>query len=267
MSGRRADVEGLQEELAFLLQSLEDLDTEHADGGISDQRYERLRAQYTGRAAEVARAVERAGTRPPRDERRPGRAAGGHPRRSRPRTSRRGTRRRIVAVVAALALAGLGGTAAVAGSGTGGSSAGRGGAADTAALEQLRRAVQQDPGSAAAHDALANGLAGTGDLTGALREFETAATLDPGDPVALSYSGWIALLGGAVDKALPRLAQAEAAKPEYPDAHAFRGIALLRSGGDRTEAVDELRRYLQLDPDGSMRQQVRDVLSQLGETP
>jgi hypothetical protein len=75
------------------------------------------------------------------------------------------------------------------------------------------------------------------------------------------------MLGGAVDKALPRFDQAEAADPGYPDAHAFRGIALLRSGGDRAEAVAELRRYQQLAPDGAMRQQVRDVLSQLGETP
>jgi tetratricopeptide (TPR) repeat protein len=88
-------------------------------------------------------------------------------------------------------------------------------------------------------------------------------SVDPGDSVALAYSGWIALLAGSPDKALDRLARAEAAAPGYPDAHAFRGIALLRSGGDAEEARAELERYLQLAPDGGMAQQVRDVLRQL----
>jgi tetratricopeptide (TPR) repeat protein len=107
----------------------------------------------------------------------------------------------------------------------------------------------------------------TGDLPGALKEFETAAGLDPRDVVALSYAGWIAVLGDAPDKAFPRLVQAETVDPDYPDAHAFRGIALLRTGGDRADAVAELQRYLQLAPDGPMTQQVRDVLSQLGQQP
>jgi len=272
VTARGADAGRLADELQFLLRSLEDLDTEHADGSIPEQRYQRLRAEYTARAAEVARAAE-ATPAPPAGasvRERPRRRVG-HPRGALPRAARRGARRRVVAVVAALTLAGLGGTAAVvaedSGTGTAGPSGPAAGGDGAVALDQLRRAVQQNPADAAAHDALADGLAASGDLGGALREFEAAATLDPRDVVALSYSGWIAMLGGAVDKALPRLDQAEAADPGYPDAHAFRGIALLRSGGNRAEAVAELRRYQQLAPDGAMRQQVRDVLSQLGETP
>jgi hypothetical protein len=75
------------------------------------------------------------------------------------------------------------------------------------------------------------------------------------------------VLGDAPDKAFPRLVQAETVDPDYPDAHAFRGIALLRTGGDRADAAAELRRYLQLEPDGPMTQQVRDVLDQLGQQP
>jgi tetratricopeptide (TPR) repeat protein len=127
--------------------------------------------------------------------------------------------------------------------------------------------VAANPRDAAAHDALANALAQTGDLPGALEEFDAAASVDPHDAVALAYSGWIALLAGSTGTALDRLARAEAAAPGYPDAHAFRGIALLRAGGDPAEARAELQRYLQLAPDGPMTQQVRDVLRQLGGQP
>jgi Flp pilus assembly protein TadD len=181
--------------------------------------------------------------------------------------ARRRGKRRLVAVIAALALAGLGatGTVAVLSSPRASDQASTGNEAGS--LATLRRAVQENPRDAAAHDALANALAETGDLAGALREFNTAATIDPTDVVALSYSGWIALLAGSTDKALPRLAQAEAVDPGYPDAHAFRGIALLRAGGDQAEAVAELQRYLQLAPAGPMTQQVRDVLTELGQQP
>lgn len=276
-SGRQA------EELRFLLRSLEDLDAEHAAGGLSDERYEQLRAEYTARAADLARAEERARAA---DRRRPERPAGADddaPSRSRARKARRAAaqpvpgnrrRRRVIAVLAILALAGLGTTGTLGllgGPGSTTTGAGAAAAAASASLDAtvaaLRRTVAENPGDAGAHDALANALAQTGDLPGALKEFDAAVSADPKDAVALAYSGWIALLAGAPDKALDRLAKAEATAPGYPDAHAFRGIALLRSGGDPAEARAELERYLQLAPDGPMTQQVRDVIKQLGDQP
>jgi tetratricopeptide (TPR) repeat protein len=256
-------------ELDFLLRSLDDLDAERASGAISEQRYRRLRAEYTARAADLARARDdripprqRARSQPARKERaRPVRPV---------RAGRR--RRRLVALVAAVALAGLGTTGALGllgGPGSSGTAApGAGPAASLGAtVAALRRTVAENPRDAAAHDALANALAQTGDLPGALKEFDAAVSADPADAVALAYSGWIALLAGSPDKALDRLARAEATAPGYPDAHAFRGIALLRAGGDRAEARAELDRYLQLAPDGPMAHQVRDVLGRLGDTP
>jgi tetratricopeptide (TPR) repeat protein len=252
------------EELAFVLRSLEDLDAEHAAGALSDQRYQRLRAEYTARAADLARAAD------------PARAAG----RRRPRKHDRrrhrplaGNRRRLVAVVAAVALAGLGVTGGLGllggpgRSGTATSGASAAAASLDATVAALRRTVAENPRNAGAHDALANALARTGDLPGALKEFDAAVSVDPNDAVALAYSGWIALLAGSPGKALERLSRAEAAAPGYPDAHAFRGIALLRAGDDPAEARAELQRYLQLAPDGPMTQQVRDVLSRLGGQP
>ena len=266
------------EELQFLLRSLEDLDAEHAAGGLSTQRYHQLRADYTARAADLARATQRhrpgtsaaptgadhapARGRAPRRRARPVRPVPGNHR-----------RRRLIAVVAALALAGLGTTGTLGllgGPGTSGTAASGTGAAAAsldAAVGALRRTVADNPRDAGAHDALANALARTGDLPGALQEFDAAVSVDPKDAVALAYSGWIALLAGSTDKALDRLARAEATAPAYPDAHAFRGIALLRSGGNAAEARAELERYLQLAPDGGMTQQVRDVLKQVSGQP
>jgi len=265
------------EELRFLLRSLEDLDAEHATGGLSEERYEQLRAEYTARAADLARADERARAA---DRRRPQADAGAaEPPRAR-KTSRDAVRpapgnrrrRRVIAVLAILALAGLGTTGTLGllggpGSTTTGADAAAASASLDATVAALRRTVAQNPKDAAAHDALANALAQTGDLPGALKEFDAAVSADPQDAVALAYSGWIALLAGSTDKALDRLAKAEATAPGYPDAHAFRGIALLRSGGNPAEARAELERYLQLAPDGPMTQQVRDVIKQLGDQP
>jgi len=262
------------EELRFLLRSLEDLDAEHAAGGLSDERYEQLRAEYTARAADLARAEQGAQVR---ERRRPSRSDD----EARARKVRRGAvrpvpgnrrRRRVIAVVATLALAGLGTTGTLGllgGPGSSGTATTPSAAAASldATVAALRRTVAENPQDAGAHDALANALAQTGDLPGALKEFDAAVSADPNDAVALAYSGWIALLAGSPDKALDRLAKAEATAPGYPDAHAFRGIALLRSGGDPAEARAELERYLQLAPDGPMTQQVRDVIEQLGGQP
>jgi tetratricopeptide (TPR) repeat protein len=48
----------LENERDFLLRSLEDLDDEHSAGEVSEEDYERLRDQYTARAAQVLRALD-----------------------------------------------------------------------------------------------------------------------------------------------------------------------------------------------------------------
>jgi tetratricopeptide (TPR) repeat protein len=252
----------LEEELRHLLVSLADLDDERAAGALSSERYRELHDRYTARAADIARALGRAARE--REATPPEKRGRDRPRRrSRAPRRPRSTRRRLLAVLAVLALGGLGATGAVVVLGSPADDAG--GAA--ASLAALRSAVRQHPGDASAHDTLAAALLRTGDPTGALKEFDAAASADPRDVVALAYGGWIALLAGSTDESLRRLDRAEAADPGYPDAHAFRGIALLRSGGDRAAAAAELRRYLQLDPGGVMDQQVRDVLAQLSSPP
>jgi len=288
----RAVREGPDEELQFLLRSLDDLDRERAAGSLSEKLYAQLHAEYTARTADVARAAGRArpGDAPRSTDARPrggaarqtagpARGRAGAPRQQAEKARRRGTatasrggrisrrarRRRLLAVVVAVLLGGFGLTGVVTGLvGGAGSPAASGGAGE---LASLRRAVQQHPGDASAHDALATALTQAGDVSEALREFDTAASLDPGDALALAYSGWITLLAGDTGRALDRLNRAEAADPGFPDTHAFRGITLLRSGGNRDEALSELQRYLELAPGGALAQQVRDVLGQAAPPP
>src|SRR5262245_62350089 len=49
--------EELEREREFLLRSLDDLERERDKGSIDDESYERLHADYTGRAAAVIRAL------------------------------------------------------------------------------------------------------------------------------------------------------------------------------------------------------------------
>jgi hypothetical protein len=65
----------LEDQREFLLRSLEDLEREHDAGDLDDDDYETLRDDYTGRAAEVLKAIDAqrdamAAARRPRDRRR-----------------------------------------------------------------------------------------------------------------------------------------------------------------------------------------------------
>src|SRR5439155_27003061 len=49
---------GLEEQRAFLLRSLRDLEHEHDAGDIDETDYETLKDDYTARAADVLRAID-----------------------------------------------------------------------------------------------------------------------------------------------------------------------------------------------------------------
>src|SRR5438309_10693168 len=66
----------LQEERAFLLRSLRDLEHEHDAGDIDETDYETLKDDYTARAADVLRAIDDGrSSLPARRTRRPWRVA------------------------------------------------------------------------------------------------------------------------------------------------------------------------------------------------
>jgi cytochrome c-type biogenesis protein CcmH/NrfG len=244
----------MSEQREFLFRSLDDLEAERAAGGIDEETYARLHADYTARAAAAVRA-ERDGT----DEidASPGVERGAS------------TGRRVAviggllvfAVVAAVALAfGLG--ARLPGETITGDAQGRAPASDAARERTLAAAVKASPDDAAAHLALARFRLGAGNGAGALDEFQAAARLDPSNPEPFAYSGWIIRLQGYPDQGLTLIDKAIALDAAYPDARFFRGFILLRDQHRPAAAVPDLQQYLVVQPDSPLAAQVRTLLAE-----
>jgi cytochrome c-type biogenesis protein CcmH/NrfG len=230
----------LEEERDFLLRSLDDLEAELAVGNVYLDEYERLRDEYTVRAAEVLRSLD----------------SGIDARLAAPPMSRA---RRVTVAVAIIAfvvgaswlLADYLGERVDGGTVTGNDQLNPG---DT--LQALQDAVAADPEAVSAHVDLARFLLSSNDLLGSLKEYDAAFELDPTNPEAAAYSGWIRTLvapglpdaadrADLFDRALERLDAAVAADAAYPDAHFFRGMTLCNGFGRTAEAVEEWQRYLE----------------------
>lgn len=235
----------LEAEREFLLASLEDLDAELASGDLDPGDYQRLRDDCTARAARVERSL-----RDGRDQRPVA-----------PPTSRK--RRIAVAVAvaafasgAAFLLAGSMGQRLPGQTVTGNAQSGLPGV-----IRQLEQQVRDNPGDGATRRSLARARLQDRDLTGALKDFDAAARLDPADAESRAYAGWIVFQAGLANEALRRLDAAVAASSDYPDAHLFRGIVLLRAKNDTAGAVAALERYLALVPAGPLEGDVRSLLA------
>ena len=258
-TGADASVAKLELQRDFLLRSLADLDAERAAGELNEERYRRLQDQYTTRAAVVLQAIERL-----RDE-------GGGVRPDEPPADpvpRRRARRSVG--IAALVLApvvGLGGVAlsrAIGDRAPGQTITGNAQtrAADLAALE---RAAKARPDDEDAQLAYAQALLEAGRPVDALKAFDAAARIAPGDPAPKAYGGWIVFLAGLREEALRRLDAAVAADASYPDARFFRGMVRLRARDDTAGALADWREYLRLAPAGPERDQVQALVDQTVE--
>lgn len=133
-------------------------------------------------------------------------------------------------------------------------------------VARLADVVAERPGDVPARLALARLLLQQQDLPGALVQYDAAWASDPTNAEALAYAGWIGVLTGQDQEGRARLDRAVAADPDYPDARALRGLALMRAG-DAGAAVDELGRYLELAPGGPLAPQVQALISRLGGRP
>lgn len=239
----------LQREQAFLLRSLDDLEAERAAGDLDDEIYERLRDDYTARAAAVARALAGGASASP--------IAG--PRR------RRGL---VIAGVVVFSLVAGGLVATSLGQRLPGQTVTGNAQSDPAtALREMARSVAQSPADADLRLSYARLLLQADRPVDALKQFDAAARLDPGNGEARAYAGWLVFLAGLTDEGLRRLDAAVAAVPSYPDGHLFRGMALLRGRGDRAGAAAELDTYLTMAPDGPMADQVRALLQEARGAP
>lgn len=212
----------LEEQRAFLLRSLDDLDRELAAGDLELGDYETLRADYTARAAEVIRAIDDGrAVLPPR----------------RPAPGSRG--RRIVTAVCLVGVA-----------------AGLGIAVAQSAGERAPGKPASGSIRSTSNDLLAEArvLMGQGEALEAIKRYDTVLDADPANREALAYKGWLlVLVGQSGEPALIRegvqlLDRAVAADPRYADARFFRGFVRFRQLDDPQGALVDLQAFLDADP-------------------
>lgn len=220
----------LEEQRAFLLRSLADLEAEHDAGDLDDADYEALKDDYTARAAAVLRAVEDrkarfAEARPARSPLRLALAVGGVV---------------LLAVVAGLLVARASGVRDADDEITGGDSA-------LATRDQLVEC---------------QGLAAEGEALESIRCYDAVLEAEPENVEALTYRGWVLVLAGLFDEAQPYFDQAIALDPDYPDVRAFQAVSYARQGRtDEAEAAIEA--FEATDPPAAMAQLVEGLRAQL----
>jgi hypothetical protein len=227
-TGRRGDLEA---ERNFLLDSITDLDREHAAGDIDDADYETLRDDYVRRAALSLRALEELdGRAEAADE--PGATKSSGWRRFRRYLGRRRVRLVLgtLAVVSLLAALGLF-AAHLAGVRLPGQSA-----TGTITLSQAA-VVNQDLEQAAL-------AANVGEPQTAVALYDEVLAKVPDQQVALTYDGWLTRLSGldahdatAVRAGDAQLAAAARLHPGYPDGEGLYAIAAYQDNHDVAGAV------------------------------
>jgi cytochrome c-type biogenesis protein CcmH/NrfG len=247
----------LESERDFLLRSIADLETERDVGNLDDERYRALKDDYTARAAAVLRSIEE------------GRDASPAPAPV-PKKRKLLTGGAVVAfvVVAALALAAASGNRHDGQTITGNAQSGD----DRRAA--LERQVREHPDDAAGHLVFGRYLVEVQDWPEAVKQYLAAAKLDPKNPEANAYAGWmlfqVAQSPNADDKtrteltdgALGRLDAAVSAAEDYPDAHFFRGMVQFRGRNNPKAAIPDFERYLALVPNGPLNTEVQQILDQ-----
>ncbi len=268
-TGTDTDREQLEAERDHLLRSLDDLELEHASGAIDDESYRELHDDYTARAAAVLRAL--------RDgfDARPARSVA-------PSASFMRRRVVVVAIVALFALAAGVSLASALGArlpgqtGSGNSQGDDGvSAAAQARVERLRAAVDAAPQDWALRAQLADALERTGDLAGAINQWQTATGIDGTRPQGhANFARLLYLAAGSVPNEATRnelIARARTSfdraievDPDgrYPDSRYFRAV-LLVNAGEAQRAQADLQRYLVLAPNGAWADDVRALLAQV----
>jgi tetratricopeptide (TPR) repeat protein len=261
------DAETLETERDFLLRSLDDLEIEREAGNIDDETYRLLHDDYTARTAAVVRSIEAGTDLTPADPAGPS------------RTMRALTIGGIVvfAVAAAVFLSNAIGQRRSGDTITGNAQASES-PTTVDRRAALEAAVEREPQSYSARIAYARYLLGADDVRRAIEQYDAAAGIDPSQPEALAYGGWIRGLVAQqvtdaanrrllVDGALERLDKAIAADRNYADAYVFKGLVLLNVADDAAGAVPAFQQFLLLAPsDHPMRQQVLEVLDRASKS-
>ena len=125
------------------------------------------------------------------------------------------------------------------------------------------RALELEPGFAAALTNLGNLRYAAGDVESARCAYEKALEIEPTQPEARFNLGNVLEDIGDTEAAIAQLRRVVSSNPEYADAHYNLGLLLARVGGV-TQARNHLRKYLEFDQASVWATRSRDFLSSLG---
>jgi len=114
------------------------------------------------------------------------------------------------------------------------------------AADCYRKALNADPGLAAAHSNLGGVAFRQGDMSLARIEFEAALALDPDQPEARYNLATLLYQQGEVERAAAELRRVVQQDPWFADAHYNLATTLEKLGGKR-QAAEHLRRFLDLE--------------------
>ena len=205
----------LEEERRFLLESLRDLEREHAAGDIDEEDYRVLKNGYVHRAAQIIKVLD----------------AGVDAREARPRASMK----RKLGVIATVALVA--------------------GAAGWFVAQQSGQRLPGQTISGGIEDSTASMLSQARALNfsepkTAIDLYSKILALNPDHVEALTYRSWLIALVArdapddmrilAFAAATQGLDRAIGVEPDYPDAHCFLGIVRFRLAGDAAGAKEQL---------------------------
>jgi cytochrome c-type biogenesis protein CcmH/NrfG len=101
-----------------------------------------------------------------------------------------------------------------------------------------------------------------GDVLDAVKSYEAVLSADPGQINATTELGWVLAQTGQpalLKQGVQLLTSAENSNPSFADAHLYRGLALL-SEDDYSDAIPELRWYLDHKPDPQLASSVKSTL-------
>jgi len=119
------------------------------------------------------------------------------------------------------------------------------------AAREFARALELDPDNVRAHANIGIALASSGKYDEAARHFERALELRPGDAQARSAYGGMLVETGQLDRAMPHLRIALELTPDSPDALNNYAGALARAG-KYAEALPYFRKALEFEPNSAV---------------
>ncbi len=142
----------------------------------------------------------------------------------------------------------------------------------TQSAEAYQKAVALKPNDGGYHNNLGQAYLKLGRTDDAIKEYNTAAQLDPPNAAMYYYNlGAVLTNSGKVDEANQAFDKALTVNPNYADAYYWKGVNMLAKAtlkGDKMEAppgtAENFNKYLELQPNGPHAEAAKQMLASIG---